>query len=283
MITQALQSMTLSLQYLALSGWWLHSVAATELTFPVITEINLVFPRNDTYAPVDLMPIVFAVQHPVPADYQGVQEYLGLDVKWSLAKLGDSDGLTDYGFRNVKWINYTESEAHFVVDYTNRLNDTEGLFAVTWSITTKNCSADPLVTDNFGFYVSTNVTFTVKKGAAQPDFVAAAGPDTCDAMWGQAINVTGATPFTPMRDTCAILAKATPAPNPCALKVDEARASSLSAEITASACGGLHSVKTEGCPLPESVATRSLVAGAVGEGWLMAAAALLGLVHAIQL
>ena len=81
MITQALQSMTLSLQYLALSGWWLHSVAATELTFPVIAEINLVFPRNDTYAPVDLMSIVFALQHPVPADYQGVQEYLGLDVK----------------------------------------------------------------------------------------------------------------------------------------------------------------------------------------------------------
>ena len=81
MITQALQSMTLSLQYLALSGWGLHSVAATELTFPVIAEINLVFPRNDTYAPVDLMPIVFAVQHPVPTDYQGVQEYLGLDVK----------------------------------------------------------------------------------------------------------------------------------------------------------------------------------------------------------
>ena len=119
------------------------------------------------------MPVVFAIQHPVPADYQGVQEYLGLDVKWSLVKIGDSDDLVDYGFRDVRWVNYTESEAHFVVDYTNKLDD--GLFAVTWSITTKNFSADPLITDNFGFYVSTNVTFIVKKGAPQPDFVAAAG------------------------------------------------------------------------------------------------------------
>ena len=48
------------------SAVWLLLVLFTNLsstqTFPSIAEVELLFPRNDTYAPTVLIPMVFAIQ-----------------------------------------------------------------------------------------------------------------------------------------------------------------------------------------------------------------------------
>jgi hypothetical protein len=42
-------------------------------TYPAIVEYDVIFPRNDTYAPVAVMPVVFAIQNPqagVPLQFE---------------------------------------------------------------------------------------------------------------------------------------------------------------------------------------------------------------------
>lgn len=41
----------------------LGAVGAGAITFPATVEVDLVFPRNDTYTPAALIPIVFAIQN----------------------------------------------------------------------------------------------------------------------------------------------------------------------------------------------------------------------------
>src|SRR5207244_4320386 len=74
--------------FLALPLW-----CAAQAAVPGVVEVDLIFPRNDTYAPLPGMPIVFAIQNPQLV----ASLYPSFDLL--LYQLGDSDG--NYSLRDL--------------------------------------------------------------------------------------------------------------------------------------------------------------------------------------
>ena len=238
-------------------GWHLLALpfprAATQATqatlpaLPATVEVDLIYPRNETYAPAPHMPVVFAIQNSALAAALDPSFYLQLwraDLNYSVA--------FDFNLRTVT-ANFSSSDPYFAYFGTNTLNQTEGLWALQWEVRFRNCSRQGPGTqlkrqDYTGF-----VMFTTKNGAAQPDLVAAAAENACDGRKGFAFNVTDLMiPFTePKNDdgsydgrnaSCAILSPMpAPEPQPCLVKMDAAAASSITAAISATPCVGCHS------------------------------------------
>lgn len=223
------------------------------ITYPATAEFDVVFPRNNTYAPFNLVPIVFAIQNPEAA------KDLALNIQWSLGKIGV--GASAGGLIDLTWTNFT-SDPYYVVTSTYLANVTEGAYNLLWELTAGNCSEGAMEPS----FASLNniVTFTIRNGAQAPDLVAAAGADSCADMPSRTFNVTGTLPIQADpwsedgRNTCAVLGQPTPTADPCNLKLDSAEASSISATITASACAGATPLLTTGCP--QATRTASLAA-----------------------
>jgi hypothetical protein len=92
-------------------------------TYPATVEFDVIFPRNDTYAPVELMPVVFAIQNPQAA------VPLTLGIEWSIGRIGSSEDSLAGGLIDLTWANFS-SDPYFVVLSTNQLNGTEGSFGL---------------------------------------------------------------------------------------------------------------------------------------------------------
>ena len=79
------------LAYLVSLIFLLLACSSATQTYPATVEFDVVFPLNDTYAPVALFPIVFAIQNPQAA------VPLLLNIEWYLGRLGSSGGLLTGG------------------------------------------------------------------------------------------------------------------------------------------------------------------------------------------
>ena len=224
-----------------------QATPATLPALPATVEVDLIYPRNETYAPAPHMPVVFAIQNSAFAAALDPIFYLQLwrvDLNYSVA--------FDFQIRTVT-ANFSSSDPYFVYFGTNTLNHTEGLWALQWQVLLRNCSRQglgPLVQrqEHEDF-----VMFTTKNGAPQPDLVAAAAGNACDGRKGFAVNVTDLMiPFNEPKNedgsqdgrnaSCAILSPMpAPEPQPCRVKMDAAAASSITAAISASPCVRCHS------------------------------------------
>lgn len=201
-----------------------------------VVEIGVVFPRNnETYAPTDKFPIVFALQnaklakHLRPAIYSLIRNG---------SRLEEAFG---HSTRDLTDTNYS-SEPYFVYRYENI--GTEGPYKLSFAISWRSCdeSGDQVAilsnTTSFG------IDFTIKKGAQEVDLVATtANDEICSAKEGVAINVTDESHDVPvvwkqLSGTCAVLASSSPTPtaNPCKVKIDTAVAASMSASWHAALC-----------------------------------------------
>jgi hypothetical protein len=68
------------------------------------------------------------------------------------------------------------------------------------------------------------------------------------------------------RNDCATVAEALLPANPCAVKVDDAIASSISSTITAKACATPFPILTRGCPIPANKSSMAVQLGFGGMG-----------------
>lgn len=228
-----------------------------------VVEIDLVFPRNETYAPTDLFPVVWAVQNAKMAKNLAI-----LITSFVRGRNNDSNWID--GEHDLTYTNFS-SEPYFTYQYAKL--DTEGPYQVASWVNWAGCNTS---TDSTSF--STNkmplfVDFTIKSGAQQVDLVAAtANGTTCSADEGVAINVTDQTvnitrsfsyPYDPNKPTgiCAVLASSSPTPtaNPCAVKVDTTVAASMAAWLHTTLCEGLN--PPADCPKESHV--RQLAVGGV--------------------
>lgn len=208
--------------------------------FPATVEVDLVFPRNDTYAPAPLFPIVFAIQNAQAA--AGLSFYLG----WSIDDVhNDFYGVTS-DYRNLQSANYSASgnDPFFIVFYTTLLNGTEGHFYLQWMLSALSC-APPNPEDvfhleqaNYTEYVD-YTTFTLRNNAQKPSAVTS--QDSCPIPI-TTFNVTGMMKLEDFPGhslspgVCALEAHPSPTANPCAVKVDSVVDSNISASVTALAC-----------------------------------------------
>lgn len=288
--------MLFSIYGLSCLGWYLWacslSCRAVEASFPSTVEFDLVFPRNESYAPAPLFPFVFAVQNPQLA------AALNPSISFMTFRTDNYDAtITNYEI-DLSAANFSGSNPYFTHRSTKAFHDAEGVWVIVWEAAAANCSYGSGVDGAVGFSVSRPsrfIIFTTKKGGQQPDLVAATKEDVCGMDYTNStrtFNLTGVIdlknldPFSALslhgspfkgRDTCAVLSPSQPHPpsNPCAVKVGSDMAMSISAKLTASACNGdPHPIVS--CPTAESFALklRKPLSGAVVGLWLAVLACL---------
>jgi hypothetical protein len=244
-----------------------------QASLPATVEVDLIFPRNDTYAPSPEMPLVFAIQNSETA------AALNPEFSLHIVRLDhNSSAGTSVSLRTSQ-ANFSSSDPYFVYWDTNLFNNTEGTWSLIWDVSTRNCSKQHNIFDDLAWPGSTGQTlgnyvmFTTKSGGKPVDLVAATAESTCADTQGFTYNVTDISPYHPrhesellnddgtpnQRNTCAILSPTPPPPpQPCRVKIDAAAASSIVREL---ACRSWH-----GCP--SSSPPRFRVTGAA---WLIAA------------
>ena len=202
-----------------------------------VLEIDVVFPRsNETYAPTDKFPIVFALQNAQLAKHLDptIRSFVRNGSNLELAFGHDHDDLAN--------ANYT-TEPYFVYRYLNV--NAEGPYELFATTSWKSCNESGDQVSMLGNTSSFGVDFTIKSGAEEVDLVAATAKDEPCSQAGVAISVTDQTrELPPSGDqparTCAVLASSSPSPttNPCRVKIDAAVVASMSAAVHAASCKG---------------------------------------------
>lgn len=233
------------------------TAAESAVAYPATVEFDVVFPGNKTYAPAPVFPVVFAVQNLAAAAPSTM-----IQIQWTLVKINEYRVLTDI----IIMPNTNSSEPYYVNLWTSWLNGTAsaGIYGLTWEFGFNNCTEhgefdDDGLTRNF---TRDSFIFTIEPGAEEPDV--GADLDTCPAQ-NATIEITRTLPIRwdpPLqpRHVCGILATEPPPANPCAARMDRAAASSIAAELTASACvTGLSTppALTTGCPPPRQTTEKS--------------------------
>ncbi|KAF2664835.1 hypothetical protein BT63DRAFT_77657 [Microthyrium microscopicum] len=248
------------------------SAAQPAISFPTIVEVDLMFPRNDTYAPNPLMPVVFAIQQSV------IAKSLNIGLLWDLGRLDASDNTTSSGYKiygnPINSQNSTINDTPlYEYDIMYNMTIIEGTWWFRWILSTENCSmflANGSQLPNHDLW--NTLIFTTKNGAKQPDLVdTTAGNDICASAESFTFNVTGLSHEGNGSATCAVLASsaASPAPNPCAAQMNSAYASSVSAAITRDACGLPTPIVS--CPPAKNEGMKTMLFG--GAVWITGALA----------
>ncbi|KAL6876789.1 hypothetical protein J3F83DRAFT_759226 [Trichoderma novae-zelandiae] len=161
------------------------------VTFPAIFKVDLLFPHNATYAPSPLMPIVFAMQNPA---------------------LTPLLALITFDFNVPLTIRLDIA--------TKRKKSNKPLLlsapTIAWTLEYSDCSNNSLVRLETSYIV-----FTVSKSGQAPDLEAATSADVYGASGAMAFNLT--------KDIGCGVPGPSATTNPCAVIIDSAAASSLSA------------------------------------------------------
>ncbi|KAI8946256.1 hypothetical protein F4801DRAFT_565162 [Xylaria longipes] len=224
----------------------LSAVAAKVPHYPTTLEVDVVFPRNDTYAPADAFPLVMAIQN------NFLSQFLEFDMVllWVIFHVDNQSISIDAGSFETSPPAYDDQR--YLVSATTKLNSTEGRFALYWKLGVNNCSIANVnangtsTVDNLYTNYSNETYFTLQNAAQPPDLVAATSPDTCASMAATVLNITGYTPrpgISPIPGLppeeqlqCPVLRNATVSPTPCSVRLNQTQAASISASATVVAC-----------------------------------------------
>jgi hypothetical protein len=151
-----------------------------------ILEVDLVFPRNETYAPTESFPVVFAFQNPERA------RYLNPHISYSIWNLDEDNGtVTRYhDFRSANWTGNGPYLAHEFFTLSN-----EGRWRVRWTLTWQSCNEYAFenhlnVADMIRNTSTWSTWFTIQSSAPNVDLVAATANKTCPGEYGVTIDVT---------------------------------------------------------------------------------------------
>lgn len=220
------------LQATLIAGWMTVATASSS-----VFEVDLIYPRNETYIPSPLMPMVFAVQNPDMADQ------LGAFIYWSLLEGGNSSapGSVPGGLLELSPMSLLNVSTDFdkltldipsypllVTRYLDTFSFPDGTWNFEWTLQVYNCTSGIDDHQN-GLQVTNYITFNTSKSGKAPDLVAATSAGTCDTTEGFAFNAIS------LEDNCGVL-EPTQTTNPCAVTIDSAAESSLMALATAQAC-----------------------------------------------
>jgi hypothetical protein len=245
-------SLVTSLAYLAV---------AVNATDGGVIEASLVFPRNETYAPTDSLPIVFAFQNAKLA------EHFNFDLYYTIRNATDvrSNETVNF-FKSLKKANWSSAEPYFASIFYRDKFLVEGQWELLWQLTWGACreedtsmSRPPRVSN----MTLGGIGFTIKRGAQAADLVAGTANDKpCTEGPGLAVNVTGQVEHDPMLNSCAVMvASSTPTPNPCRVSIGSATAASIAASWTAKACNV--TFPPDFCPAQEDSSSQRLAVAGV--------------------
>lgn len=216
----------------------LQAYSAMGADTPGVLEVDLVFPRNKTYAPSADMPIVFAIQNP------HLVAPLHMRINYMIVPPGKYDETMELSDPfNVNSTSSTDLDPYYLYNNTDKVSN-EGVWELFWFVEYGRCFGSP---EDITYFPNNStigtIVFTTEKGAAKPDLVAASkeGCATGIAAW----NVTSFLDVEKSakwggHDTCAVVSEREPwvDTDPCAIKFDAAAASKISAALNTTCAAG---------------------------------------------
>ncbi|PYI01818.1 hypothetical protein BO78DRAFT_455453 [Aspergillus sclerotiicarbonarius CBS 121057] len=235
---------------------WLGLLGAILTTVDAV-EVDLVFPRNESYSPADWFPIVFAVQNPQSAELLNL--YISYDIRKS-NDINDQITLT----QDLRWVNWSGSaDPYLAYQYVrNRITTGPWFEALAYKYGG----------GVFNHHSSGLQFFTIDDiPPKEVDLVAATANATCPGDRNAiAIDVTNITMQSPPevntagRDTCVVTGNSTasttrPSLDPCRVAIDEDSAASMASAHHTQLCDGLN--PPDDCPKEENAAQQSAVLG----------------------
>lgn len=108
--------------------------AAAHSSNRATVQFDLVFPRNETYAPTALMPVVFA--------FRNASAWIPLIplLKWSI-RISPSGKFMDSGALDLAWGINATADPYILAFSSLALSATDGNYSVVWDLIYGNCTA----------------------------------------------------------------------------------------------------------------------------------------------
>ncbi|KAJ5987856.1 hypothetical protein N7481_003066 [Penicillium waksmanii] len=263
------------------TSWLLALCIGTIINASDILEVDLVFPRNETYSPTEWFPIVFAFQNAERA------RYLNPGITYTFWDL-DNENNSRTRFHDLRWTNWTGQDTFYAYHHYGYFKE-EGRWKVRWSLSWQSCDEDafeshPLSANMINNSSTWSTWFTLQSSAPKVDLVAVTANKTCPEEYGMVINVTDKTMEVPMwvrwsggnytNDTCAVVASSTPTPtpDPCRVHIDKTIIASMEASLKSDLCKGID--RPSDCPEEKNNAAHQVAVA--GISCLLAAVGALG-------
>ncbi|KAL4941182.1 hypothetical protein BDV06DRAFT_194971 [Aspergillus oleicola] len=214
-----------------------------------VVEVDLVFPRNATYAPTENFPFIFAFQNPEYAELLNAQLWYQV---WEFGTFGK--GLF-WNVRDLRWANWSSSDPYLVYQHHNltTLTTPGRKLWMKWGVHWQSCDQEALLSPNSSGGMVRNAwtwgrMFTIANSTESPDWevdlVAATSVNTCPEDKNAAdINVTDVVMDVPSsvnwarRDTCVLTVNSasndtkTHTLDPCAVTITPNVAARISCSI----------------------------------------------------
>ncbi|KAJ4248493.1 hypothetical protein NW762_012831 [Fusarium torreyae] len=207
-----------------------------------LMKVDLVFPRNETYNPSPLMPIIFSYRNP------GLAPSLKLKIIYEVWNYTNSSGESIGGKEEVPLLN-SSSDPYFQHTAFIYPFNTEGIWLLAVHFRFVNCFEETGLGSYPEITVGVNSTdfsviFTTKGPSKQIDLVAATSSQNCSNPAGITINIndTVKTPSSKYgseygREFCPVVSSPPIEASSCDVTIGAAAASSISASMTTWACG----------------------------------------------
>ncbi|KAL4886082.1 hypothetical protein BJY04DRAFT_213620 [Aspergillus karnatakaensis] len=260
--------------------WLLAAAIGTAVNAVSVVEVDLVFPRNETYAPTEDFPVVFAIQNSAKA------ELLNLVLSYSIMGADNfSERLlpTTPLWPDLMHTNLSISDPYLVYRFNDALKP--GHWLLTGQLDYQSCDVEaltnPIQPVSGGIHSSVyrwSRMFTIANSTSAPhsevDLVAATKESDCPGdLNAHAINVTDTTMEADpslnnaRRTTCVVTTNSTSGtpvhtPNPCGVSISPEMAASISANLTAHRCN--RSNPPDNCPVDENAAQGLVILGVSG-------------------
>ncbi|KAJ6786553.1 hypothetical protein PWT90_06868 [Aphanocladium album] len=217
----------------AAAAWLAAAVGLASAANPDggVVEIDLLFPRNETYAPNGMFPVVFDVQDP-----KNLTSDLHAYLSWRLTPIVNgtlTPGNSVPSGRFTLWPTTANTMYHWeqILSYT----DKEGEWQFAWGVQTWAFASDTNTSHTDAQYIY----FTTKTGAAAMDMK----PSRCEDTQSLTLDVTSDESSMQKLSNATIT---TPKPDPCAAEMPKETSSSIAAAMTELACAARSSVVS--CP-----------------------------------
>jgi hypothetical protein len=207
-----------------------------------VVEVDLIFPRNETYAPTANLPIIFAFQNSHLAPFLNPLIQINTQLVQSANDSTPSNPIDSEYLYQLQWANFTTNNTYFAYPTYQRRTfnfeiETEGIWELTWILIWETCP------DDGGNQLMVNrsahtTTLTIGKGAQEVDLVSGTKDKSCSGQEGVAINITHTSlvPNTAVwdgqGDMCASTASSVPKSDPCRVSIDPTAAASISCAVS---------------------------------------------------
>jgi hypothetical protein len=205
-----------------------------------VLEVDLIFPRNETYAPTANLPIIFAFQNSHLAPFLNPLIQINAQLVQSANGSTQWTPIESVYLYQLQWANFTTNNTYFAYPTYQRHTfnfESEGIWELSWTLTWETCP------DDGGHHTMVNrsahtTTLSIAQGAQELDLVSGTKDKSCTGQEGVAINITD-TSLVPITagwdgqgDMCASTASSVPKSDPCRVSIDPTAAASISCAVS---------------------------------------------------